>query len=173
MNSGVNGTLFIMRGLPGSGKSTLAKSLGGVVFSTDDFFMVDGEYQFDFEKLGLNHALNRKRTEEAMRNRIPVIVVDNTNTTAREIKPYVQLADEYGYRVELKMPETPWMWDLAILVEKNTHKVPMESLQAMKARFQHDLTLEKIRESGHATLQQQESEIRLRNSLSQPLTQSA
>jgi len=37
--------LFIMRGLPGSGKSTLAKNLAvtnGVVYSTDDFFMVKG-----------------------------------------------------------------------------------------------------------------------------------
>jgi adenylate kinase family enzyme len=37
--------LFLMRGLPGSGKSTLAKNLAGangVVYSTDDFFMVKG-----------------------------------------------------------------------------------------------------------------------------------
>lgn len=173
MNSGANGTLFIMRGLPGSGKSTLAKSLGGVVYATDDFFMVEGEYRFDFNKLSLYHALNRKRTEEAMANRVPVIVVDNTNTTAKEIKPYVELADKYGYQVELKMPSTPWMWDLDILVERNTHQVPMETLQAMKARFQHDLTLEKIRESAHATVHNQESEIRLRDSLSQSVNQPA
>lgn len=37
--------LILMRGLPGSGKSTLAKKLAGangVVYSTDDFFMVKG-----------------------------------------------------------------------------------------------------------------------------------
>ena len=34
-----------MRGLPGSGKSTLAKKVAdkyGIIFSTDDFFMVNG-----------------------------------------------------------------------------------------------------------------------------------
>ena len=39
-----------MRGLPGSGKSTKAKKIAGdvgVIFSTDDFFMVDGQYKFD------------------------------------------------------------------------------------------------------------------------------
>ena len=34
-----------MRGLPGSGKSTKAKKIAaetGIIYSTDDFFMVDG-----------------------------------------------------------------------------------------------------------------------------------
>lgn len=49
--------LVIVRGLPGSGKSTLAKSLvernrGGVVFSSDDFFMVNGKYVWDGARLG-------------------------------------------------------------------------------------------------------------------------
>jgi adenylate kinase family enzyme len=36
-----------MRGLPGSGKSTKAKVLAGeqgVIFSTDDFFIVNGKF---------------------------------------------------------------------------------------------------------------------------------
>lgn len=43
-----------MRGLPGSGKSTTAKKLAGsegVVYSTDDFFMVKGKYQYDSSKI--------------------------------------------------------------------------------------------------------------------------
>ena len=37
--------IVIMRGLPGSGKSTRAKKIAdnyGIIFSTDDFFMVKG-----------------------------------------------------------------------------------------------------------------------------------
>jgi adenylate kinase family enzyme len=44
-----------MRGLPGSGKSTKAKELAGeqgLVFSTDDFFMVNGKYIFDPKMIG-------------------------------------------------------------------------------------------------------------------------
>ena len=45
--------LVILVGLPGSGKSTKAKELAGtegIILSTDEFFMKDGEYQFDFTK---------------------------------------------------------------------------------------------------------------------------
>ena len=59
-----------MRGLPGSGKSFKAKKLAGdkgVVFSTDDFFMIGGKYQFDAKLLGDNHEKNYKRAVEAMK----------------------------------------------------------------------------------------------------------
>jgi len=147
MNFEPVGTLYIMRGLPGSGKSTLAKKLGGLIFSTDDFFMVNGEYCFDGSKIGLYHGLNRKRTEEAMQSKEPVIVVDNTNIEAWQMKPYVNLADQYGYEIEIKMPNTPWMWDIDKLVQYNTHRVPLEVLQKMKASFQHNLAVEQIRNS--------------------------
>lgn len=44
-----------MRGLPGSGKSTKAKKIAGelgVIYSTDDFFMVNGQYVFDGKMIG-------------------------------------------------------------------------------------------------------------------------
>lgn len=47
--------LVIMRGLPGSGKSTLAKKIAnkyGLIYSTDDFFMVNNEYVFDPKMIG-------------------------------------------------------------------------------------------------------------------------
>lgn len=53
--------LYIMRGLPGSGKSTLAKKLagaGGVTYSTDDFFMVKGQYVYDAKMIGEYHNKN-------------------------------------------------------------------------------------------------------------------
>ena len=102
--------MYITRGISGSGKSTLAKTLAPKenIFSTDDFFMVDGEYRFDPKKLGEYHKKNQQRVEEALKKGISPIVVDNTNTQGWEIKPYVELADKYGYGVELKEPNTPW-----------------------------------------------------------------
>lgn len=44
-----------MRGVPGSGKSTKAKKLAGsngVIYSTDDFFMKNGEYIYDVKFIG-------------------------------------------------------------------------------------------------------------------------
>lgn len=160
------GTLFIMRGLPGSGKSTLARQLGGVVYSTDDFFMVNGEYRFDASKLAVFHQMNQDRIKDAMQSREPIIVVDNTNVEAWQIRPYVCLADQYGYRIEIKMPETLWMWDVDVLVERNTHKVPKETLQKMKDRFQHKLAVDQIRNLGSdENLHSKKPQVRVFNSL--------
>lgn len=60
-----------MRGLPGSGKSYKAKKLAeaghGIVYSTDDFFEVDGKYIYDGSKIGEYHQKNQDRTEEALK----------------------------------------------------------------------------------------------------------
>ena len=42
-------SLILVRGIPGSGKSTFAKeiSYGFPFLSADDFFMIEGKYQFD------------------------------------------------------------------------------------------------------------------------------
>lgn len=75
-------TLILMRGLPGSGKSTKAKILAGpqgLIFSTDDFFMVNGHYVYDPKMIGDYHKKNLERTVKAMLEEKPLIVIDNTN----------------------------------------------------------------------------------------------
>lgn len=136
--------LIIMRGLPGSGKSTKANSFGGKVFSTDDFFMVDGEYQFDFSVIGQAHQWNELRTFNEMENGTPVVVVDNTNTQFWQMKPYVEKALELGYEIEFALPETSWAWDLATLVERNTHGVPDDVISKMLHFFEEDATVGKV-----------------------------
>jgi len=144
-----NKIMYITRGISGSGKSTLAKTLAPKenIFSTDDFFMVDGEYRFDPKKLGEYHKKNQQRVEEALKKGISPIVVDNTNTQGWEIKPYVELADKYGYGVELKEPNTPWKFDSKELSKRNTHGVPEDSIKRMIDRYQHELTVDDIRKS--------------------------
>jgi adenylate kinase family enzyme len=47
-----------MRGLPGSGKSTKARKIAGevgVIYSTDDFFMIDGKYIYNPKLIGDYH----------------------------------------------------------------------------------------------------------------------
>lgn len=131
--------MIVMRGLPGSGKSTLARSFvgpDGVVYSTDDFFMVDGVYKHDVAKLGEYHAANQKRTEEAARAGITPIVVDNTITQKWEAKPYVEIAKKYGYRVTFVEPETSWAKDADELERRNTHGVPRQIIDKMLERYE-------------------------------------
>lgn len=141
--------LIIMRGLPGSGKSTKARGLVGEsvdIFSTDDFFVnpENGKYEFDPQMLGRNHALNVQRTEEAMREGVTPVVVDNTNTRLYEMKSYVQLAQKYGYEVEFYEPDTDWAWNVEELTQRNTHGVPQDAIQRMMDRWDKNPTVEDI-----------------------------
>jgi predicted kinase len=125
--------LFLLRGLPGSGKSTLAKSLGGKHFEADMYFVRDGEYNFDVTKLKEAHEWCRSSVGGLMINEEPKLVVSNTFTQEWEMKPYFDLARNYGYRVH------------SLIVENrhggvNEHGVPEEKLEQMKNRFEIKLS---------------------------------
>jgi predicted kinase len=131
----MNKVLFIVRGLPGSGKSTLAKSLGSVHFEADMYFMEGNEYKFDITKIKKAHEWCQNQVEISMKNGNigdSRIAVSNTFTQEWEMKPYVELAEKYGYTV------------FTIIVENrhggvNTHNVPEETLNAMLNRFETKL----------------------------------
>ena len=141
--------LYIMRGLPGSGKSTIAEKLGkdGVVLGSDDFFMVDGEYVFDPDALGYAHFWNQGRVEEAMKQQISPIVADNTNVQAWEMKPYVEMAIKYGYKIEFREANTPWKFDAQELAKRNQHGVPLDVIEDKLSRWEPDVTVEEILKS--------------------------
>ena len=126
--------LYIVRGIPGSGKSTFAKSLGGVHFEADMFFMKDGEYKFDMTKIKDAHKWCQDSVNTAMilnntAGLNQTIVVSNTFTQEWEMKPYFEMAELHGYKV------------FSIIVENrhggvNEHNVPEEVLTNMKNRFE-------------------------------------
>lgn len=138
--------LYIMRGISGSGKSTLARSLAGrgQIFSTDDFFMKNGRYQFDRNKLGLYHSLNQKRAIDAMTRGVSPIVIDNTHTEAWEAKIYVMAGLKHGYDIEVVEPNTSWKFDAEELAKKNSHGVPLDAIKRMLDRWQPDITVDDI-----------------------------
>ena len=127
-------TLYIVRGVPGSGKSTFAKNLGGTHFETDAYFMVDGEYKFDFTKLKEAHKWCQDGVNTAMilnhtTGLNEIIVVSNTFTQEWEMQPYFEMAESWGYRV------------FSIVVENrhggiNQHGVPEDKIEIMKNRFE-------------------------------------
>lgn len=135
--------MVIVRGISGSGKSTLARELGkgGVVLSTDDFFMVKGEYRFDRNLLGRAHAWNQNRTLYALERGVSPVVIDNTNVAWEDFKPYVNMAKIRGYEVSYAEPDTPWKFDVDELTRRNTHNVPREAIQKMLDRWQPTETL--------------------------------
>ena len=144
--------LILMRGVSGSGKSTLAEKICAeqdfaVIVSTDHFFMVEGEYRFDPKRLGEYHAANVKRTEDAMVERCPCIIVDNTNTQAWEMKPYVELAVKHGYSVKIAEPEPVTFDELMARQAQRADQnkaLPAEVVQRMLNRYEHNVTVETI-----------------------------
>jgi NEDD4-binding protein 2 len=146
--------LILMRGVSGSGKSTYAKRIqeerGGVIYSTDDFFMKDGEYQFDGSQIGRNHERNQQRTAEAMRMGINLIIIDNTNTQRWEMKPYVQMADEHNYTIEIvELSDI----DFDTIMERQGQRADQnkalsaEIVKRMLNRFEIGVSVSDIRES--------------------------
>ncbi len=129
--------LVIMRGLPGSGKSHAAESYGGLILSTDQYFMITGSYEFNPGLIGAAHSWNQQRCEYAMEDKVPVIVIDNTNIRLWEMKPYVMLAQKYGYRPVFCYPETKWATNPEECAKRNSHGVPLEAIERMNQNFEH------------------------------------
>jgi predicted kinase len=121
-----------MRGITGSGKSTLAKELAGefgVIHSTDKFFYhADGTYHFDFEELENNHNRNFEDFCLSLREGVPVVICDNTNSQKWEFARYVEAAEAAGYRVAIVILPHP---DPQVAADRSTKKTPTNVIAKM------------------------------------------
>lgn len=110
----------------------MANLIGGTWVEADHYFLNNnGKYEFDASKLKHAHKWCQDSVEESMNFQSNKIVVSNTFTQEKELEPYYQLAEKYGYKV------------FSLIVENrhgesedtNTHNVPKETIQKMRARF--------------------------------------
>ncbi|CAD6201428.1 GSCOCG00000228001-RA-CDS [Cotesia congregata] len=147
--------IVLMRGLPGSGKSTearnlisttLAKDPSIYVFSTDDFFQLHnrGVYTYDPTKLSEAHSRNHSRVSNAMISGRTPIIIDNTNLQIWEMRPYVIMAADNGYIIEVLETNTSWADNVNELARKNTHGVPKEKIRIMLDRYEKGITGQKL-----------------------------
>ena len=138
---------YILRGLPGTGKSLLSQQLQvgwgcAKSFSTDDYFMVRGEYQFDPSKLGEYHQKNlnaaddyMKRFKDGVVSNSAICIIDNTNTQHWEYEKYIQSAENNGFMVQIITID----WnakDIPLYAKRNSHGVPEEAIYRMAARWE-------------------------------------
>lgn len=126
-------SLIILRGLPGSGKSTLARVLSEntwPVFAIDDYFTdpVTGTYRFEFDKNHLAYKQCEARTEQAMREGLEKIFIDNTFTLDWEIEPYFRLAARYNYQVFVATVENRHQG-------QNRHDISPEQIRKMAEKY--------------------------------------
>ncbi|XP_056413035.1 NEDD4-binding protein 2 [Hyla sarda] len=137
----VGKVLVLLRGAPGSGKSTLARLLLeqnplGVILSTDDYFIQNGEYKYDVNLLGEAHEWNYKRAKDAFEKNVSPIIIDNTNLQGWEMKPYVSLAMKHKYKVTFREPDTWWKYKPKELERRNRHGVKKEKIIKMLEYFE-------------------------------------
>ncbi|XP_013868702.1 NEDD4-binding protein 2, partial [Austrofundulus limnaeus] len=141
--------LVLLRGPPGSGKSTLARALldhnpGGVILSTDDYFIRGGQYWFDPSVLGEAHEWNHRRAREAFERAVNPIIIDNTNMQSWEMRPYVAQALRHAYKVLFKEPDTWWKNKPRELERRSTHSVPVEKIRYMLNGYDRFVTVQSI-----------------------------
>jgi predicted kinase len=132
--------LYILRGVSGSGKTTLAKELeknlpDAVAYAADDYhYDENGNYNFDVTKIGEAHLACRTNVQSSMGKGKMNIIVHNTNTTEKEIRPYVDLAERLGYNV------------VSLVVENrhgntDVHSVPSETKERQERRLKSSIKL--------------------------------
>jgi predicted kinase len=125
--------LILVRGIPGSGKSTFARSLGGVHYEADMFFLDEmSNYVFDVTKIKDAHSWCQTMCESQMKEGEPLVVISNTFTQEWEMKTYLDMASRHGYTA------------FTIVVENrhggvNVHGCPEDKIQVMKGRFEISL----------------------------------
>lgn len=128
-------TCILVRGVSGAGKSTFVQECFGRFcnLEADMYFMKDGEYLFEPSKLKQAHGWCQSEAERQMKFGYD-IVVSNTFTTEWEMKPYLNLAEKYGYTV------------FTVVVEKrhgnkDIHDVPYETRQKQAERLSKSIKL--------------------------------
>lgn len=128
-------TCVLVRGVSGAGKSTFVQECFGRFcnLEADMYFTKDGEYLFEPSKLKQAHGWCQSEAERQMKFGYD-IVVSNTFTTEWEMKPYLDLAEKYGYTV------------FTVVVEKrhgnkDIHNVPEETRQKQAERLYKSIKL--------------------------------
>ena len=147
--------MFIMRGPSGCGKTTRCKNLFEScpykedldlskkhIFSTDDYFIDDdGVYKFSPDLLEENHTKNQEAVREAMKNNLGVVFVDNTNMEFHHMRPYVELANEFKYKIHIVDIFMEVLFGKRLTLEKfrENSKLGHEYVKFLEARSPHGL----------------------------------
>lgn len=140
--------LVLLRGIPGSGKSTKAQEIVDNCFGThvkcsaDDYFInSDGEYVFNRFRLGKAHNQCKENAKQAMKDGVDLVIVDNTNTTKKEMQPYINMAKHYGYQIKFEVVGSFDEESIELYAKRNVHGVPVETIKRMASRFELDVSV--------------------------------
>lgn len=132
-------TLTLLRGVSGAGKTTLANTLvtslpNAFAIAADDFFETAEGYKWDASRLRQAHQWCQEVVNYKMQAGRENIIVHNTSTTEKELKPYLEMAEYHGYSI------------VSLVVENrhgnaSVHDVPKATVNSQKAKLRQSLKL--------------------------------
>ncbi len=126
--------IVLLVGLPGSGKSTYLERLGVTALSSDAVRLLLADDATDQTIHGRVFATLRFLVRQRLAICRPITYVDATHLTPSERRPYVRIAEKYGYQIDALFFDVP----LEVCLERNRARarvVPEEALRAMAAKL--------------------------------------
>ena len=134
-------TIYLLRSVSGAGKTTLAETLQEYLedckaIAADDFhYDEEGNYNWLPENMGAAHSWCKSMVDEYMELSTSNIIVHNTMITEKEIKPYIDMAKKYGYKV------------VSLIVEnrhgnRDVHNVPQQGRDFQEQRLRGNIKLQ-------------------------------
>ncbi len=141
-------TVTIFRGRPGSGKTTAAtKYLGGETpCEADTFFVKGGKFCYVGYKVPEAHKWCQSECRRKMEAETEKIAVSNTFVKLWEMKPYVEMAQEFGYEIRFveivatnSADRELDAFDLSKRTQNSGHNVPEKAITDMKYKWEKTL----------------------------------
>lgn len=131
--------LIILRGLPGSGKSYLSNCFHSAeICSADDYFEINGEYKFDQTMLNHAHACCYNICVEYLHKKCPTVIIDNTNSTLKEYKKYIEAGNCFEYTIIVLQISAETNDMAKEFITRSCHNVPMNEGLKMLNRWETD-----------------------------------
>lgn len=147
--------IFIFRGVPGVGKTYTINRLERIygreenpgtyrIISQNKFFIEDGCYRFERERLGEVERWQMARFLRALRNNVNRIYISNINNLKEMYVNYERIGRHFGYKVRIIELPCENERELFYFHKRNKHGQPYKFSKQVYENWEEDERAEKV-----------------------------